>query len=301
MKPGMTMSPSASITSAPSAAMFGRTSAILSPSTRTSARGSSPSCGSCVRTVPPRTRIRSATRYSLSPPRNVRSLLLRRSRLVSGAALPSPGADWLRCRARPSSPEVLRDQRKVAVTTLCRRSGEDEIEVDACLRDRDAERIAEGRDEPQVLGGKVERERGRCRLGLEEGSPLVADERRPGGGSMKDVVGGRPLDPGSFREDKRLGQPDVEREDDGVDGELHRGARADRPDVRDPGRDRVEYGPCTLERLRVAADHHRELPTLGEADAAGDRCVEQRPATRTDQGLERLSDLRLDRAHVDHH
>jgi hypothetical protein len=58
-KPGMTIIPLASTTSA-SASIRGATWAIVSPSMRTSPVGRSPRSGSTVRTVPPRSRSRSA-------------------------------------------------------------------------------------------------------------------------------------------------------------------------------------------------------------------------------------------------
>src|SRR6185295_12001840 len=66
MKPGMTMSPDASIVRAPSALRFGPTAAILSSSTRTSAFGSSPMDGSWLRTIPPLMRSRSVIDRSLA-------------------------------------------------------------------------------------------------------------------------------------------------------------------------------------------------------------------------------------------
>src|SRR5450759_58662 len=65
-KPGMTMSPLASITCASAALRLWPTAAIESPSMSTSAPGCSPRLASIVRTKPPRIRIRSATRCSYS-------------------------------------------------------------------------------------------------------------------------------------------------------------------------------------------------------------------------------------------
>ena len=57
MNPGMTIIPDASIVSASAATRSGPTSTIAPPSIRTSAVAKSPTCGSIVRTVPPRSRI----------------------------------------------------------------------------------------------------------------------------------------------------------------------------------------------------------------------------------------------------
>ena len=94
--------------------------------------------------------------------------------------------------------------------------------VDAGLRHRCAKSVRQLEDEAEVLRGEVEREGDRSPAGVEERRLLVSDvrgSRRSGG---EDVVGGFARDAGPFREDERLGDRLVQREDQRVDRELQR-------------------------------------------------------------------------------
>ena len=131
----------------------------------------------------------------------------------------------------------------------------------------------------QVLGGEVERERDRRRLRLEERRALVADVRRPDRARGQDVVGERrgrcrPRSARTSPSARRL----VEPEDHRVDGELHRGAGAER---RRGGRPRFARASRTgRARSRSAASPPTmivSLPARGERDAARHRARRGRP------------------------
>ncbi len=144
------------------------------------------------------------------------------------------------------------------------------------------------RDEAEILRREVQRERRRRRFGREEIRALVGDERGADGARLEDVVGTLGLDAGPLGEDETLRQRDVQPEDDGVDGELHRGAGAGWAEVEDARRERVEDGLHPREGICVAADHDRELAAFGRRGAAGDRGVEQ--ATRRGRATSDSSD-----------
>ena len=96
MKPGMTMSPSASMTVAPSADRgSGRSAAMRSSSMRMSAFGSSPSSSSWVRTMPPLISVRLLTSASSFGPHSRRfgvASSVNGSRRSGSRALPCRGA-----------------------------------------------------------------------------------------------------------------------------------------------------------------------------------------------------------------
>ena len=70
----------------------------------------------------------------------------------------------------------------------------DHREVDGRLGDLEPERLGEGRDQPQVLGGEVERERDGRPVRVEERRALVAHVRRRDRARRQHVVGGRAVD-----------------------------------------------------------------------------------------------------------
>ena len=139
-------------------------------------------------------------------------------------------------------------------------------------------------DEPQVLGGEVERERDRRRLRLEERRSLVADVRCPDRAGGQDVVGGGTVDAGRFGQDESLREGLVEAEDDRVHGQLHGRPAAEWSEVEAASRrcaSRTGRGP--LEVGGLAPDHERQLAALGQADAAGHGGVEDAGAARPDR------------------
>ena len=147
------MSPSASMTSAPSADRFGPTAAIVSPSTRTSALGSSPRDGSWVRTMPLRISIRSAT--AMLPSRCCVPLVrswVRRSLL-------RPSRRFLADR-RAFVPQVRRDRREVRPAADRLGRGPDDVEIDLRLRQVQPHLVGKGRGS---AGGPSPRGRGRTR------------------------------------------------------------------------------------------------------------------------------------------
>ena len=70
---------------------------------------------------------------------------------------------------------------------------------------------------------------------------LVEDERRGDGTAGEDLVRSGAVDPCLLGEHERLGERVVRRVDDGVDGELHRRARALLTDVEHPPGEHVEH------------------------------------------------------------
>ncbi len=242
MKPGMTMSPVASMTFAPSAVTFGPTAAILPSSIRMLARGNSPMSGSIERTMASLISVRSLIAAS--------SVLLRRSRVLArraGRPLPCGRSARSSSASDGGGPRGARDGGEVAVAAALRGGRLDRVRGSCGLRHVHADGLGERRDEPQVLGREVERERDRGRLRLEERGPLVADERRAGGARGQDVVGGGPSMPAASARLSPSATAWLSPKISGVDGELHRRAGAQRPEVEDGRRQRLEDGPRPLE------------------------------------------------------
>jgi hypothetical protein len=94
------------------------------------------------------------------------------------------------------------------------------------------------------------------------------------------------------------GAPDVDGEQ-GVVDRLERVARADRAAVHDLLAEGGEHGAGTLERGRVAADHHGERAALSADRAAADRGVEEADATRGQTGGDLARGRRVARGAVD--
>src|SRR6476469_5450877 len=213
MKPGMTMSPVASMTFAPSAVTFGPTAAILPSSIRMLARGNSPMSGSIERTMASLIRVRSLIAAS--------SVLLRRSRVLArraGRPMPCGRSARSSSASDRGGPRGTRDRGEVALAAALRGGRFDGVQVRPGLRHVHADGLGEGGDEPQVLGREVERERHGRRLGLEERGALVADQRGAGGARGQDVIRGGTLDAGRLGEAEPFGHRLVQPEDQGVDG-----------------------------------------------------------------------------------
>src|SRR5687768_2221383 len=136
MKPGITMSPSASITRAPSALRPRPTSAMRSPSTRTSAPAISPRESSWVRTVALRMRIRSVTAPGPFLQNGSIGSGTGPGKSVGGAALPRTGA----------LSEVDGHGGEVSLATDGTGGLDDDLAADRGEGHRNAERIGEGRD-----------------------------------------------------------------------------------------------------------------------------------------------------------
>ena len=243
-KPGMTMSRSASITCAPSADRFGPTSAIVSPSTRMSARGSSPSESSWVSTVAPRMRIRSLTMSIPFCSVRVDGSVKRANQRLSQRATPSPAM----ARSCSATRAVSRSAPSAAIVSSTR-SRLPRVWGIGTWRDSARSRI-----EPQVLAGQPQREADRRGVGGDEVVALVAHERGARRRGDEEVVGHGAVDAGPLGQHQRLGQRLVEAEDEDVDRQLQAGAGSQWTDVHDPRRQLLEApaapapGPPPLRR-----------------------------------------------------
>ena len=254
---------------APSAGRsFGRRRRSCRPRSGRRRRPARRASGSWVRTMPPLMSIRSV----------IVVLLVLRSAVACArsTARPAPGPPHRPLGHRRPSLTQVRSRRRRIAFAADRPSAAASMtrEVRAAPAASSApDGLGQRRDEPQVLGGEVERERDRRRLRLQERGPLVADERRPGGAGGEDVVGERrgrcrPPRPGRAPRRRAWLSPKIS----GVDGQLHRRAA---PERRRGGR-RVRASASRTGRARsrssaVAADHDRQLAGLGERDAARHR------------------------------
>ena len=287
------MSPAASMTCASAADRPGPTCAIVSPSTRTSARGSSPSESSCVRTIASLMRIRSAMgpllRRAVAACVGGRPPILGRRRvsLVSRARVDRPRVPRAHLpslsfaagcsasqRSRRATATVEKSRPPVRRSAACRTSARFAAD---CGIGTPLE-AAKPRMSRRSFSASASANAGGVESRREERLALVADVRSADRARGQDVVGRLQVDTGRFGEDERLRERAVEPEDDRVDGELHRRPRSERAEMEDRLRERLEGRPGTLEVVRLAADHQRELAALGETDAAADRCVEEASA-----------------------